>query len=102
MTAAAAESHAVPGRRRFCVVAPTHPLTVGAAQFNAAMVRALRRRADVEFLSWTRPYPPLLYRGPVRDELSQPPHVEPAEFLLDWADPWTWRKALDRASAFGA
>ena len=58
--------------------------------------------ADVEFLSWTRPYPPLLYRGPVRDERSQPPHVEPAEFLLDWADPRTWRRALDRAVAFGA
>jgi D-inositol-3-phosphate glycosyltransferase len=102
VTIAAADRGVLPGRRRFCVVAPTHPLTVGAAQFNAAMVHALRRRADVEFLSWKRPYPPVLYRGPVRDERSQPPWVEPAEFLLDWADPRTWRLAVARAEAFGA
>jgi glycosyltransferase involved in cell wall biosynthesis len=34
--------------------------------------------------------------------LSQPTQVEQAEFLLDWADPRTWRSALDRAEAFGA
>ncbi len=85
-----------------CVVAATHPLTVGAAPFNAAMVRALRRRAPVEFLSWKRPYPPLLYRGPLRDERSRPPRVEQAEFMLDWADPRTWRRALRAAERFGA
>ncbi len=89
-------------RPRLCVLAPTHPLTVGAAQFNAAMVHALRRTAEVEFLSWRRPYPPLLYRGPVRDDRSQPPLVEPADFVLDWGDPRTWRVAVDRAEAFGA
>jgi len=102
MTTAAAATAFSPARRRFCVIAPTHPLTVGAAQFNAAMVHALRRRADVEFLSWTRPYPPLLYRGSVRDERSRPVRVEPAEFLLDWADPRTWRSALARAEEYGA
>jgi D-inositol-3-phosphate glycosyltransferase len=88
-------------RRRFCVAAPTHPLTVGAAPFNDAMVRALRRRADVSFLSWTRPYPPLLYRGQIRDP-EPPPHAEAAEFVLDWADPRTWQAAVDKAEAFGA
>ena len=89
-------------RPRLCVVAATHPLTVGAAQFNASMVRALRRHADVEFLSWSRPYPPLLYRGSVRDETSRPPHVEQADFVLDWLDPRTWRCAVSRAESFGA
>jgi glycosyltransferase involved in cell wall biosynthesis len=66
------------------------------------MVRALRRLAEVDFLSWRRPYPPLLYRGQVRDERSRPPLVEPADFVLDWSDPRTWRGALARAEAFGA
>jgi glycosyltransferase involved in cell wall biosynthesis len=88
-------------RRRFCVAAPTYPLTVGAAPFNDAMVRALRRRADVEFLSWARPYPPYLYRGSVRD-LSPPANAEHAEFVLDWASPASWHRAVDRARAFGA
>ena len=38
----------------------------------------------------------------MRDERSQPPHVEPADFVLDWGDPRTWRLAVDRAVAFGA
>jgi glycosyltransferase involved in cell wall biosynthesis len=83
-------------------MAPTHPLTVGAAQFNAAMVHALRRRTAVEFLSWSRPYPPLLYRGPVRDDRSQPPSAEEASFMLDWADPRSWRRAVSAAESFGA
>jgi len=102
VVALAAATASLPGRRRICVIAPTHPLTVGAAQFNAAMVHALRVRTDVQFLSWTRPYPPLLYRGPVHDDASCPPHVEEAEFLIDWLDPRTWRRALDRARDFGA
>jgi D-inositol-3-phosphate glycosyltransferase len=100
--AAPAASASTEQRRRLCVAATTHPLTVGAAQFNDAMVRALRARADVRFLSWRRPYPPLLYRGPVRDDASRPPRVEPAEFVLDWLDPRTWRRGLDDAAGFGA
>src|SRR4051794_6680305 len=100
--AAPAATASLEERRRICVAATTHPLTVGAAQFNDAMVRALRARADVRFLSWTRPYPPLLYRGSVRDDASRPPRVEQAEFVLDWLDPRTWRRALASAVEFGA
>jgi len=100
--AAATPDRGRPDRLRLSVIAPTYPLTVGAAQFNGAMVRALRRFAEVDFLSWRRPYPPLLYRGPVRDERSRPPHVERADFVLDWGDPRTWRRAVARAAAFRA
>jgi glycosyltransferase involved in cell wall biosynthesis len=83
------------------VVAATHPLTVGAAHFNDAMVRALRRRTEVEFVSWRRMYPPLLYGGSERDERSRPTSVEPAEFLLAWHEPWTWRRARNRLERSG-
>jgi glycosyltransferase involved in cell wall biosynthesis len=99
--AAAAVVAPAPARRRFCVVAPTYPLTVGAAPFNDAMVRALRHRAEVEFLSWRRPYPPYLYRGSIRDP-APPANAEPAGFVLDWTSPASWRRAVDRANAFGA
>jgi glycosyltransferase involved in cell wall biosynthesis len=87
---------------RLAVLGATHPLTSGAAQFNAAMVTALRRRAPTEFISWRRLYPPLLYRGPQVDSSSQPARPVQALFLLDWADPRTWRRALREAEAFGA
>jgi len=87
---------------RLGVIAAVHPLTGGAAPFNTAMVAALRRRTAVELLSWRRLYPPLLHRGEDRDERSAPPRKEPADFVLDWHDPRTWRDAVDRLLRFGA
>ena len=89
-------------RPRLAVIGASHPLTSGAAQFNDAMVAALRRRVPVEFLSWRRLYPPLLHRGDGVDRQSRPPRVEESEFLLDWLDPRTWRRAIARVEAFGA
>ena len=87
---------------RLGVIAAVHPLTGGAAQFNTAMTAALRDRGSVELLSWRRLYPPFVYRGQERDERSTPPRQEPAEFMLDWHDPRTWRKAVRRLRQFGA
>jgi glycosyltransferase involved in cell wall biosynthesis len=80
------------------VIAAVQPLISGAAHFNTAMVAALRKRAAVDVISWRRMYPPLLYRGPLRDEDAalQTPR---AAFVLDWHDPRTWREAARRVSA---
>lgn len=87
---------------RLGVLAPVHPLTVGAAAFNTAMVGALRERCELELLSWRRHYPPLLYRSGQRDDSSRPPRSEPADAALDWASPLTWRSAVRRLEAFRA
>ena len=87
---------------RLGVIAAVHPLTVGAAQFNTAMVAALRARCEVDLVSWRRMYPPLLYRGETRDERSSPPHRERADFVLDWHSRRTWRESVARLESFGA
>ena len=87
---------------RLAVLGATHPLIGGAAQFNAAMVAAMRRLGEVDFLSWKRLYPPLLYRGERADPRSRPPRQVQADFVLDWVDPRTWRAALRRVADFGA
>ena len=87
---------------RVAVIGAAHPLTGGVAPFNEAMVRALRRRGPVEFLSWNRLYPPLLHRGEALDLSPPPPGSEPAPRLLDWHDPRTWRRALARIERFEA
>ena len=84
------------------VVAAGHPLTGGAAPFNDAMVRALRRRGPVAHLGWRRMYPPFAYRGQATDERSRPPGAVPPERLLDWHNPLTWRAAIGRLDAAGA
>jgi glycosyltransferase involved in cell wall biosynthesis len=87
---------------RLAVLGATHPLTGGAAQFNAAMVAAMRRLGKADFVSWKRLYPPLLYRGQAADPRSRPPRRVQAEFVLDWLDPRSWRAALRRVADFGA
>jgi glycosyltransferase involved in cell wall biosynthesis len=87
---------------RIAVLGATHPLTGGAAQFNGAMVAAMRRLGEVDFVSWKRLYPPLLYRGVTSDRDSQPPRTVEADFVLDWLDPRSWRAALRRIDDFGA
>lgn len=84
------------------VIAPIHPLVSGAAQFNTSMVGALRELGPVQALSWRRLYPPLLHRRDTHDLVSRPARHEPADELLDWADPRTWRAALRRTAAAGA
>ena len=96
MTGAAARAAPV------AVIAPIHPLVSGAAQFNTAMVTALRELGPVEALSWRRLYPPLIHRRDTHDRVSRPARLEQAETLLDWADPRTWRAALGRIASVGA
>lgn len=87
---------------RIAVIAPVHPSTVGAAAFNTAMVGALRDRCPIAAIGWRRLYPPLLYRGPDRDDRSRPPASVHADPILDWVNPRTWRLALERIAAFRA
>ncbi len=87
---------------RIGVLAPVHPLTVGAAAFNTAMVGALEQRCPVEVVGWRRLYPPFLYRGSDRDDRSRPPASVHADPLLDWLNPLTWRAAMGRLEAFRA
>ncbi len=96
MTGAAARAAPV------AVIAPIHPLVSGAAQFNTAMLAALRELGPVEALSWRRLYPPLIHRRDTHDRVSRPARLEQAETLLDWADPRTWRAALGRTASVSA
>lgn len=100
MIASAAQAPSPGPGRRIGVIAPVSPITAGAAQFNDAMVAALRDRGPVEVLSWRRLYPPLLYRGEERSEAAGA--LDDVDFLLAWHAPRSWRTALRRLEAFGA
>src|SRR5947209_5138237 len=89
-------------RPRLAVIAPVHPQVSGAAQFNTSMVAALEELGPVLTVSWRRLYPPLLHRRAPEDRQSRPPRLVPAETLLDYADPRTWRRAVERVAESAA
>jgi glycosyltransferase involved in cell wall biosynthesis len=72
------------------------PLLVGASAFNAALAAELTKLGDLQLISWKRPYPPFLYR---RGVYGGERAADEAEFLVDWLDPRTWRRALERWTA---
>lgn len=86
---------AVAGPRPLALLAPVLPLVGGAAQFNTALLSALRERGPVTALTWRRLYPPLLHRRKTRDTESHSAHLEPAVPVLDWLDPRSWRRAIE-------
>ena len=80
--------------RPLALLAPVLPLVGGAAQFNTALLSALRERGPVTALTWRRLYPPLLHRRRPYDEQTRSARLEAATPVLDWLDPRSWRRAL--------
>jgi glycosyltransferase involved in cell wall biosynthesis len=89
-------------RLRKTVIGAVYPLASGAAQFNGAMVRAMTPTSPVDVISWRRMYPPLVHRGQGQDPSSAGAPLPATSFTLDWHDPRTWRRAVERVERFGA
>lgn len=87
-------AEAAAGSHPLALLAPVLPSVGGAAQFNTALLSALRERGPVTALSWRRLYPPLLHRRRTHDTESRSARLEPALPVLDWVDPRSWRRAI--------
>lgn len=76
---------------RVALFGPVHPFKGGIAQHTTALAHRLAGRgADVEVVSWRRPYPERLYPGQLtveRPEMAVFPRVDR---LLSWNRPDTW------------
>lgn len=87
---------------RKTVIGAVYPLASGVAQFNGAMVRGMTSTSPVDVISWRRMYPPLLHRGQGQDPSGPGAPLPTISFMLDWHDPRTWRRAVERVKGFGA
>ena len=78
---------------RLSVVGPTHPFRGGIAHYTSLLVRALRRRCRVQFLSYSRQYPAWLYPGASdRDPSLKPVTLESPDGTFDALSPLAWRR----------
>ena len=76
---------------RLSVVGPTHPFRGGISHYTSLLVRALRRRCRVQFLSYSRQYPSWLYPGATdRDPSLKPVTLESPDETFDAVSPLAW------------
>ncbi len=81
-------------KSKIIVVGPTYPFRGGISHYTTLLVRQLRQRHEVRFLTFSRQYPQWLFPGRGdRDEGSQNVLRAEGETLLDGANPWTWWQA---------
>jgi glycosyltransferase involved in cell wall biosynthesis len=80
---------------KLTVVGPTHPFRGGISHYTSLLVRTLRRRHQVQFLSYSRQYPGWLYPGNNdRDPSIRLFIHEKPDRLFDALNLWAWRKIV--------
>ena len=84
---------------RYVVVGLTYPFRGGISHYSTLLVRTLRRRYQVEFLTLKRQYPELLFPGQSQYDYSDATLDEPNHALIDSLNPITWMRAARRINA---
>lgn len=75
---------------RFAYVGTAYPMRGGIAQFNALLARELARTHAVDFYSFTRQYPSLLFPGKTQIETGADPAPVGARAMVDSIGPLSW------------
>ena len=84
---------------KYIVIGPTHPFRGGIAHYTTLLVRRLRERHNVSFLSYRRQYPKLLFPGNVGADPSESTLYEPCERTIDTLNPLSWLATARRIVA---
>lgn len=75
---------------RLAIVGVSFPFRGGIAHYSTLLVRNLRQRHDVDFITFSRQYPNLLFPGKTQCDESANPIVEANEALIDSVNPLSW------------
>ena len=89
--------------RKLSVIGPTHPFRGGISHYTSLLVRALRQRCRVQFLSYSRQYPDWLYPGATdRDPSLKPGIRESPDQTFDALSPLAWRSLPGKIALHGS
>jgi len=78
------------GGKRIAVIGLSYPFRGGIAHYSTLLVRALRERHTVRFLTLSRQYPEILFPGKTQYDVSSRPLVETNEPIIDSINPLSW------------
>jgi glycosyltransferase involved in cell wall biosynthesis len=87
---------------RIAVVGPAHPIKGGISHYTTLLVRALRKKHDVLYVSYKYQYPACVYPGTGQFSYDQSPIFEENEPIWHSLKPWTLVRIANRAKKFGA
>ncbi|CAG1771846.1 partial Putative teichuronic acid biosynthesis glycosyltransferase TuaC, partial [uncultured bacterium] len=72
------------------VLSTAFPLRGGIAHYVSLLVAALRKRHDVQVLTFKRQYPAFLFPGKTQEETGSEGHDAPAPQVMDSINPFNW------------
>ena len=77
-------------QRKIVVLGPSYPFRGGIAHYSTLLVRALRKKHAVKFITLSRQYPELLFPGKTQYDYSDHGLTEENQALIDSVNPVTW------------
>jgi glycosyltransferase involved in cell wall biosynthesis len=81
---------------RLAVVGLSYPFRGGISHYSTLLVRNLRRRHEVDFITFSRQYPGFLFPGKTQYDESSNRIDEPNERLIDSLNPVSWLRTARR------
>jgi glycosyltransferase involved in cell wall biosynthesis len=86
---------------RISLIGPTHPYRGGIAHHTTLLCETLREAHDVQFISYKRQYPALLFPGKSdKDPSADAIRAHDVEYLLDSVNPLTWIRTARAVTRF--
>jgi len=79
-------------RRKIAVLGLSYPFRGGIAHYSTLLVRSLRKKYSVRFMTLSRQYPELLFPGKTQYDYSAHGFKEENHPLIDSVNPVTWVK----------
>jgi len=79
--------------QKLAVIGLSYPFRGGISHYSTLLVRELRKKYDVIFLTLKRQYPAVLFPGKTQYDYSNNTLVEENDPIIDSINPFTWVKA---------
>ena len=77
-------------KKKITLIGPTYPFRGGVSQHTTLLCHYLRQRFKVDFISFKRQYPAILFPGKSDKDPSQDADRETCQYILDSINPFTW------------
>ena len=76
--------------KKIVMIGPVYPFNSGISHYTGLLVKALRKKYEVEPVSFSMQYPKFMFKKEQRDYSDKTFEVEGAHFIINTANPFNW------------